>query len=372
LAGSLGISGKNVTIEYLLPNQTNSAHIVTTNASGGFSDSFAPTLAGSWQVRSSFAGDQSYGRSLSDIQFFEAVWSSLSCSVSPSSMTFGSGTVAVSGSLLAGSVGVSGRNVSITYHVEGLSDVVDNVVTGASGGYNDTFRPSIGGNWTVEAIFAGDAIYTGITSPVQSLYVATAHTTLSCSINSQSIILGQKINTFGSLLVGSFGIYNRTIAITYHVAGQLDIVDLVVTSSTGGYTDTFLPGFAGNWTVSAAFMGDASYAGSNATSRQFSAAMVSVLCSVSPSSVSVGQNVSISGSLHAGSQVLSYRNVTIEYILPGQAYAEQTLITNVSGLFSSNFAPSLGGTWQVIAVFQGDQLYAGSSSELQTFDAFWS
>jgi len=95
---------------------------------------------------------------------------SLSCSVAPGTITLGQ-SVTASGSLMAGSSGVSGKTVSITYHVSGQADVVHTQTTSGSGAYSDSYTPNVAGSWSVTASFAGDSTYALSSSAAQSLAV---------------------------------------------------------------------------------------------------------------------------------------------------------------------------------------------------------
>jgi len=196
-------------------------------------------------------------------------------------------------------------------------------------------------------------------------------TSLSCSPGSGAVVVGGDVSVSGSLLAGSVGVSGRAVSVTYHVFGQDDVVHIQTTNATGGYSDSFKPNVAGSWGVSAVFAGDASYTSSSTAVQPFSANLVTVLCSVSPDSVIIGRNVSVSGSLLAGSVGVSGRTVIVEYLLLGQADFVHTVITGVSGGFSDSFAPNLAGNWTVRASFAGDASYAGSSSTLQLFSANW-
>jgi hypothetical protein len=90
--------------------------------------------------------------------------------LNPSTITLGA-SVTASGSLMAGSTGVSGETVTITYHVSGQVDVSHTQITSGSGGYSDSYSPNIVGSWSVTASFAGDTTYATSSSTAQSLTV---------------------------------------------------------------------------------------------------------------------------------------------------------------------------------------------------------
>jgi hypothetical protein len=169
-------------------------------------------------------------------------------------------SITVSGSLLDNSVGVPGRRVDVIYHVSGQEDIYHILYSNSSGGYSDTFKPGVAGNWTVRASFAGDEVYSGSNSAVQSFTVEWTRITFSVdpsnvAANRNNVIVS------GSLLAGSVGVPGRTLTIEYLLLGQAPIMHSVITNATGGFSDVFVPNFAGNWSVRVSFAGDALYAG---------------------------------------------------------------------------------------------------------------
>lgn len=157
----------SVTLTYTQPDGSTITRTVTTSSSGSFTDTYAPNRAGSWNVRTSWAGDSDHDGSSSSAASFSVIGASstISCSVSPSQVTAGT-SVSITGSI---SPAHSGATVIIYYSTDGSSWSTLTSVTSTPGGeYSATWTPSIG-TYYIKASWSGDEDHYPAESPSATL-----------------------------------------------------------------------------------------------------------------------------------------------------------------------------------------------------------
>ena len=185
---------------------------------------------------------------------------SISCSVSPSLLTIG-GSVTVSGAI---SPTVAGVTVTLTYTKPDGSTFTHSVTTSPSGTYSDTYTPDKIGTYSVQASWAGNNDYKGATSDKVSFTVTKKPSSISISLSSNNIIVGEKVDISGSI---SPPISGASITISYRsIGGSWSSIATVSTDSSGRYfyswTNTPPPG---NYEVMASWPGNEEYDGASAT-----------------------------------------------------------------------------------------------------------
>ncbi|MEJ2241843.1 MAG: Ig-like domain-containing protein [Candidatus Bathyarchaeota archaeon] len=85
----------------------------------------------------------------------------------------------------------------------------------------------------------------------------------------------------------------------------------------------------------------------------------SITCDLSSTSLSPGNDVTVSGSI---SPAISGVNVTITYTKPDSTTFTRTIVSNIDGSFQDVYSPDLTGSWSVKASWQGNANYLGSTS----------
>jgi hypothetical protein len=185
---------------------------------------------------------------------------SISCSVSPSTLTIG-GSVTVSGAI---SPTVAGVTVTLTYTKPDGSTFTHSVTTSSSGTYSDTYTPDKIGTYSVQASWAGNNDYKGATSDKVSFTVTKKPSSISISLSSNNLIVGEKVEISGSI---SPPISGASVTISYRsVGGSWSSITTVSTDSSGRYfyswTNTPPPG---NYEVMASWPGNEEYNGASAT-----------------------------------------------------------------------------------------------------------
>jgi hypothetical protein len=90
----------------------------------------------------------------------------------------------------------------------------------------------------------------------------------------------------------------------------------------------------------------------------------SISCSVSPSSFTLGNSVSINGSI---SPSVSNAAVTLTYTKPDGTTLSRSVTTGADGTFGDDYTPDTAGSWSVKASWAGNDSYLGSTSFDTTF-----
>jgi endonuclease YncB( thermonuclease family) len=178
---------------------------------------------------------------------------SITCSVAPSTMVFDE-IVTVSGSILPVRAGVE---VILRYTSPDDTVTEHHVFTTIDGSYSDTFTTSIHGSWLVTSSWSGDSIYLGSTSFQQPFTVTKRPSSLSCSLPSSSIVLGDNITLSGLFLPMRAG---ETITVNYRQDLSWQTLTTVTTGLDGSYAYTWTPPTAGSYQLQATWPGDPLYA----------------------------------------------------------------------------------------------------------------
>jgi Ca-activated chloride channel family protein len=181
-------------------------------------------------------------------------------------------------------------------------------------------------------------------------------TVLSCSVSPSDVSLGESITVSGAI---SPAISNATVTLTYV---KPDGSTVMRTSSTnlGDYHEVYLPDMLGLWRVSASWDGDATHEGASSAEVMFTVSKRPTIlsCSVSPSDVSLGESVTISGSI---SPSVSDVMVMLTYMKPDNSTVMRTVMTYPDGKFIDLYTPDLIGTWKVTASWDGDSIHKDSA-----------
>jgi len=365
ISGSVSPAHPAVTvyIQYSIDggNTWNNITSTITNSTGAYSYMWLPSL-GSYLIRSYWQGDEDHNGATSPKPSLSVrkMSSTISCALNPASITVGSSTT-ISGSISPSHTAL----VTIRYSADGgVTWVILTTITSLSdGSYSYGWTPPAVGTYKVKASWAGDEDHEGVESPTQTLTVAKASSTISCSVSPASIIIGSSVTVSGSISPGHGGV---TVTLTY-TRPDSSVVTRTVTSGAGGnYTDTYTPDRAGSWTVKASWPGDADHNGATSSVQSFSVTKIgsTISCALNPASITVGSSTTISGSISPAHTA----SVTIRYSTDGGA-TWITLATTTSlsdGSYSYGWTPPAVGTYQVRASWPGDGDHQGAESPVQT------
>ncbi|MEM2058916.1 MAG: hypothetical protein QXO76_11805, partial [Thermoproteota archaeon] len=186
---------------------------------------------------------------------------SISCSVSPSTVTIG-GSVTVSGVI---SPTVEGVTVTLTYTKPNTSSFTRAITTSPNGAYSDNYTPDQLGSYSVTASWSGNEDYKEATSLQASFKVMKNPSSISINLDSTSISIGSALRIGGTL---SPPLSNVKVMLSYRVKGGNWVPLKNLTTNPDGqfsYMWTNTPHSEGEYELRASWLGDIYYDGSSCT-----------------------------------------------------------------------------------------------------------
>ena len=141
----------------------------------------------------------------------------------------------------------------------------------------------------------------------------------------------------------------------------------VQADSNGFFSDEFTPSKSGFWRVSANWSGNPTCFGvfSDYEELAVSKIAVSLICNVTEEALTIGKNVTVTGSTNP---TLNYARIRLVFTRQNGSTIETSVYTDTNGDFTTNFAPDSVGSWKVTAKFDGDSArFAASESYPSTF-----
>ena len=197
------------------------------------------------------------------------------------------------------------------------------------------------------------AVCRGVSSDVVTVTVSKITSTISLSAASSSVIVGNDVSLSGTLSVGvgeSVKIYQGS-----------SLIDTVTTGTNGAFNKTVSGLSIGIYSFKAVYDGDSTH--TDVTSSTVSVTVSdmpapTITLGASSSTITVGNNVTLSGALKYNNVALSNYSIKI--------YNGNTLVDTVSTNNSGNYSKTVTGlgvgTYSFTAVFEGDSTYAGVTS----------
>lgn len=281
----------------------------------------------------------------------------ISCSISLSELIIDD-FITVSGSIFPA---VSDVNVTLTYTKPDLSILNRTILSLINGSFSDVYVPSVLGSWNVNASWFGNSTHSGAISSSKSFTVSKLPSAISCSIPSFIYAIGDSMTVSGSL---SPAFSDVTITLSYTFPNSSIIERTTSTNSSGGYSDTYSPSEIGSWSVAANWIGDETYEGASSLSTSFDITKIPTIisCSVSSTSLTIGENVTISGTINAPGSTEVTIHVRID---DGPTWGNLTQITTASdGSYSYVWTPTSVALYQLKSSWEGDDMNAGDTSSV--------
>ena len=142
----------------------------------------------------------------------------------------------------------------------------------------------------------------------------------------------------------------------------------VTSSSNGSYSYSWKPVSVGSYQLRASWDGDKSYNGATSGTVSVTANKIStaISCKASPSEITEGANITISGSI---APTVSGKTVNLTYTKPdGKTTVTRTATTGSNGSYSNSYKPDITGSWSVKASWNGDSENLGASSQSASFN----
>ncbi|MGD0804299.1 MAG: Ig-like domain repeat protein [Candidatus Bathyarchaeia archaeon] len=188
---------------------------------------------------------------------------------------------------------------------------------------------------------------------------------------SPTTVIGQSYQSIGILTASGNGVLNgKLIRIQLTRPDGTQVVSTTTTALLGLFYVNAVPDAVGTWTVYCQFLGDSTYGASVLGPRTFTVTKMgsTTTCSVSPPAATLGQPITVSGSVTpASGSDISGQTVTFTFTAPGGSTFTGTATTDSSGDYTYQFTPNVSGAWTVVASFAGDPSHNPSTSSSQAF-----
>lgn len=191
--------------------------------------------------------------------------------------------------------------------------------------------------------------------------IGKAESQISLELSSEEITLGGQVIISGQLLSGnSTPIKNAEIRIEFAFEAQkFQTLTTVETDENGEFSYGWIPSEVGSYTIRAVWNGDFQHEGAlNTTTLTVNKAPSVLAISLSSCTAKVGDKINVNGTLYPAQEA----TITIEYKLPDGTVTTKSVNSNSEGKFSDSFTVDQAGTWQVRAIWEGNDLYAGAES----------
>jgi len=234
---------------------------------------------------------------------------------------------------------VNGTLVGSAQAVEGIASVSYVVISAP----NDTLLPV---NGTYDGSGTFPIIILEGTLDVDVLAMSTINIPSNVTINQTINITGVLQNQHGIVITG-----NNTVNVT---VGNQNFTNVTLDNITGVWSVTYTPFAAGNVNVTVTWGGDDTYEGfTNTTSFNVNKLSPNLTVNV-PSNVTVGQTININGTLtdQSGNP---FANTTLTVTIGNETF---NVTTDANGNWNQNYTPTLGGSINVVASWEGNDVYA--------------
>jgi len=365
VSGSISPSHPSVTVSltYTKPDDTTMTRTATATSTSSYSDTYTPSITGSWTVIASWDGDYDHwGATSSTVSFtVEKEESFITCFVSPSTITVGE-SITVAGTVISSGIGAVA--ISLTFTRPDSTTVIRTVETTPTGYYEDTYTPDVVGSWSVIASWGGDSEHEGAESWEVSFTVGKKESSIACSVSQQSITVGSSVTISGSIAPS----HPASVIIKISIDGgtSWNALATVTSASDGKYSHSWMPLTAGTYLIKASWPGDIDHAGAESSTASLIVeeqpqAPSQISCGLSSNSTILGSSVTISSSIeptHSGVVI------TIYYRLDGGTWNNLASgTTNSSGAYSYSWIVPSNGTYYLKVSWPGDDDHLGAESE---------
>lgn len=290
--------------------------------------------------------------------------STLTISASPTAITLGESTT-ITGTLdpviPMAPIEIYGRLVGVASWGPPLQ--VPN--TNTSSQYSYVWQPTIAGTYEVRANFTGDTTTLPSGSPTITVTVNKAASTITASASPTTITYGQNTTLTGSIIPA---ISNAAATIWYRKSGTQTFINLttVRTNDNSQFKYVWTPPSAGTYQIKANWTGD-----TNSLPAESSIVAIIVnkigstlTISVSPRNITNGESTTISGSI---TPTKVNFDVIVQYRKAGETAWNNiaTVRTNQNSQFSQTWTPQGAGTYEVRAIWNGDENTSSDESDVQ-------
>lgn len=268
----------------------------------------------------------------------------------------------------------------MTYRKSDGSAIGRTFTTNTTGGFTDVFTPDEAGHWAVIAAWPGDEEYKGAymfiwegfnveaTPPdVESPTVSNVEVTPLKDVVGTTFTVTAEVNdTSGVKLVGARLFHEGEDITEFELFDDGGHGDGAVDDGIYGGTWDSIKASTGTYSVMIQAVDSLDNSEEHYDLATFivSRMSASISCSVSPSEVTKGSSVTVSGSI---SPAVSDKSITLTYEKPDRSAFTRTVTSGSDGGYSDSYTPTEIGSWSVKASWEGDAEYEAASSQQIVF-----
>ncbi|UCE10732.1 MAG: hypothetical protein JSW61_02015 [Candidatus Thorarchaeota archaeon] len=193
--------------------------------------------------------------------------------------------------------------------------------------------------------------------------IEKTQSSISCIVTPSSIEIYSSVTVSGAIDQAHA---HTEVTLEYTSPSHSTIVRKVSSDSEGKYYDQYSPTESGYWNVKASWAGDSSHYGASSSTQSFivEKRMTTISCSVTPSEITEGDSLTISGGINPS---FPDRTVILTYERPDGSTLNRTTTTDFEGKYSEVYEPDDAGSWTVRASWNGDDTYYGAAASPQAF-----
>ena len=370
LGGAIEIQGSitpepgrvRVVVHVLGP--VNETLITFTDEHGEFTVEYIPPKAGEYKVYAEWSGTSTIEGSVSDTVNLLVLRkpSKILLSLSKRIIRYEQ-SVTIEGCIEPREAGAN-QEVTLTYKLKGSEEVrlIAKVNADINGTFTLTWTPPRAGEYEIIASWNGTEDYKG-SHVTTVLIVKKAPSSIEISLEPNVIELGHEVTTKGSLHPAIEGVY--VIIEAKSNVGWIEVARAVV-EDDGSFSCKWVPEHAGTYEIRAVWLGNENYesAISNSLELTVKRAKTIIHLTVSKESIALGERLQIIGLVESLVTGEAIPNAVVKLKLISPRGSTFTLTANASelGNFSIPITLDYVGSWTLIASWDGDEDYIGSTS----------
>jgi VCBS repeat-containing protein len=355
-SGSLAVKLDSATVGSitLTPGSPSTGSTTITIPSGG-----QHTLGGS------YGGDSYYTGSTAPNVAFTAAPDPTRLTLTTNTSSYAPGTsVTVTAHLTATNAQSTAATGKVTFTYDGT--VLGSVALSSAATAAYTVSNLAAGTHTVTASYVGDANYATATNSLTLDVQKLATTTVIAPATSSPTYLSSLAVTLTVAPTGAAASTKPSGTVTLYLDGN-SISSGQLTAGSPSATKVTIPAASltvGTHVLTATYNGDTYYSTSTATAISVTVAKLPTTSAVtySPTSPSIGQTVTLTASVVAGTYASANPTGTINFKVDNVTVASKTLTAGQPSTATAALSSLTGGAHTVTVTYQGDTNYAASSS----------
>jgi parallel beta-helix repeat protein len=261
-------------------------------------------------------------------------------------------------------------NITIQYRQQGETDwkTLKEITTNIQGTYSYSWTPISLGVYELMAFWEGNETTLPAQSPIVILNVTKKSSTLTINVNPTTVTVGSNITITGKLTPPFMEVNITVSCYILPILPEKSWKELatVKTDLNGNYTYNWTTIETGIFIVKTSWAGDKQTNGTEINSGFVTVTKASseITISIEPTTAKLGSNITISGKI---TPKRTYVNVTIEFRASNVSnYWNVTVHTDANGDYQYVWTPSDLGTYQIKAMWEGDDFTSPDETEIQT------